>query len=190
MGWRRCDAQTSSALVKFPTGSGVGLFGLSVTTDAGPGGIFRGGAAMARGRMLNTTISYDAKVAKLGNELGGWATTIFAFMIAHLDRDGRIIGDPEEIKGLVTPLLHGVDIETVRETLRLAHKLGLISIYEVEDKAIIEFPKFRKNQANMRYDREGQSKFPPNSKVVPSWVEATPEYSGVTPANSGVLRQK
>ena len=45
---------------------------------------------MARGRMLNKTISIDPEVATLVNELGGLAGVLYTWMIAHLDRDGRI----------------------------------------------------------------------------------------------------
>jgi hypothetical protein len=53
---------------------------------------------MARGRMLNKSVSSDKAVASLINDLGPAAGLVFTWLIAHLDREGRMHGDPEVIK--------------------------------------------------------------------------------------------
>lgn len=129
---------------------------------------------MARGRMLNKKISLNPKVAMIANELGGDAALFFSWVIPHLDRDGRIGGNPEVMKAQVCPLVAGVTPELVRSTLALAAKLDLISVYEVDGETFVEYPKFAQNQQGMRYKREAASEVPENSGVSPEWVRMPP----------------
>ena len=71
---------------------------------------------MARGRMLNKSISYNKDVATLVNELGAEAGLVFTWIIAHLDRDGRIHGDEHVLKGAVFPRIAGIDPAIIRQT--------------------------------------------------------------------------
>jgi hypothetical protein len=123
--------------------------------------------------MLNKSVSSDKAVATLINELGPWAGLTFSWLIAHLDREGRMHGDPEVIKGLVFPRIAGIDPAIIRQTLGRAHELGLIRWYEADGDAYLEMPGFEKNQVGMRKDREPESSVPAPTSVVPQYEKKT-----------------
>lgn len=146
---------------------------------------------MARGRMLNKKISLNNKVAKLINELGGDAGLIYTWIIAHLDRDGRISGDPEVIWAQVTPLLTRSTPDLVWATLAKAHELKLLIIYQTDEgDLVVEYPKFAQNQQGMRYDREAVSEFPANSGLTPDLVRSTPDLLRRPPAEVNGMEEK
>lgn len=115
---------------------------------------------MARGRMLNRSISYSKKVAALVASVGTDGGLFWTWMVPHLDRDGRIHGDPDVLKGMVAPRIAEITTDTIRKTIPKAHELGLINWYEVDGDSYIEFPGFADNQPNLRYDREPESQIP------------------------------
>jgi hypothetical protein len=116
---------------------------------------------MAKGRMLNKRISQDHDVAALVNELSGDHGLVFTWMIAHLDRDGRLDAHPEVIRGLVAPLLSRVTPQVVTETIQKAAESSMIEVYEDDrGRRFLVYPQFSKNQRNLRYDREPTSEFP------------------------------
>lgn len=116
---------------------------------------------MARGRMLNRKISQDTRVATLHRELGPDAVILFTWMIPHLDRDGRISGEPEVLAGTVAPLIPSIDAELAEKTLALASEIGLLIWYEDETEArFVSYPSFAANQVGLRYKREPASDFP------------------------------
>jgi hypothetical protein len=136
--------------------------------------------------MLNKSISHDKAVADLVNELGGYAGMVFTWMIAHLDREGRIHGDPEVIKGLVFPRIAGVTPELIRSTAARATQLGLIVWYERDGERYIAYPKFDDNQSGLRKEREAESEYPaPTCEGCRIVAGVTPEdcrsNSGATP---------
>lgn len=111
--------------------------------------------------MLNKKISRDREVAELINELGGDAGILFTWMIAHLDREGRVDADPEVLKGLVVPKISRIDVGMVPEVIRKASGLGLIEVYEdTRGNRFIVYPKFEQNQTGLRKKREPASNFP------------------------------
>jgi hypothetical protein len=110
--------------------------------------------------MLNKSVSCNKDVAQLTNELGGLAGLLWTWMIAHLDREGRMHGDPEVIKGTVCPRIAGVTPDLIRQTAARAQELGLIVWYEVDGESYIEFPGFAANQPHMRKEREQESLYP------------------------------
>jgi hypothetical protein len=111
--------------------------------------------------MLNRKISVDAVVARLINENGAAHGLVFTWMIAHLDRDGRMTGDPLAVKGMVAPMLADVSEETVSEMLSAAVDLGLVELYEDDrGQRFVSYPKFEANQIGLRYKREPVSDFP------------------------------
>lgn len=116
---------------------------------------------MARGRMLNTAVSSDYGVAELSELVGPWGVVFWTWTIPHLDKHGRIHGDPRILKGKVCPLLDQVTREVIQETLTAASQVGLIRTYSVGGVPYVEYPKFAKNQVGLRVDREPDSGIPP-----------------------------
>ena len=115
---------------------------------------------MARGRMLNRSISRDRLVADLVAEVGGLGGLFYTWMIAHLDREGRIDGDPSVLKGAVVPRVDECTVAVIEATLAAADRLGLIVWYEANGDHYVAYPKFSKNQKGLRVSREPESEFP------------------------------
>jgi hypothetical protein len=115
---------------------------------------------MARGRMLNRSISTDLKVADLASEVGGFGVVFWTWLVAHLDRNGCAHAEPRILKGQVAPLIDEIDRELITRTLFVASRLGLIELYEVDGAPFLRFPKFEKNQVGLRKDREPDSGIP------------------------------
>jgi len=115
---------------------------------------------VARGRMLNKRISRDKEVSELIREVGCCGGLFFTWCIAHLDRDGRIDGDPEVLRGLVCPRLTECSAELIETTISAAARRGLVIWYESNGERFLCFPGFRKNQLNLPYDKEPTSEFP------------------------------
>jgi transposase-like protein len=116
---------------------------------------------MAKGRMLNRSISRDRDVAELANTVGVDAALLFTWMIPHLDRDGRMDADPEVVKGLVVPKLAHFTSGVVSDLLRSLSGTRMVRIYDDgRGCRFAVFPGFAKNQTGFRYDREAVSEFP------------------------------
>jgi hypothetical protein len=122
---------------------------------------------MARGRMLNKKISQNKSFAVIANETGHGAALFLTWLIAHLDKEGRVHGDPEVLKGLVCPRIVGIDTEVIRQAVGNAHAIGLVEWYEVDGESYIAFPGFERNQVGLRKKREPSSDFPPPSGTLP-----------------------
>lgn len=128
---------------------------------------------MARGRMVNRTISESKQVADLADRVSCAGALFWTWMIPHLDREGRISGNPWVLKGKVCPRIKVVTPGLVEETLAVAQELGLIILYEVDGDLFVEFPKFISNQKGLRVDREAESHYPPPSAgVTPELVRS------------------
>jgi hypothetical protein len=110
--------------------------------------------------MLNKKISLNPKVAQLINELGGLAGVIYTWTISHLDCEGRAHGSPPVLKATVCPMLKDVTDEYVEKTLIMAHDLGLIRRYTIDDEVFLSYPSFGRNQTGLRKDREQPSELP------------------------------
>lgn len=115
---------------------------------------------MARGRMLSKKISRDKRVADLIADVGPWGGIFWTWCIAHLDREGRIDGDPNVLKGLIVPRIEECTVEIITDTLTVANALGIVVWYSNSGDKYLSFPKFEKNQTGMRKDREPESEFP------------------------------
>ncbi len=116
---------------------------------------------MAIGRILSKRISLSRQVDGLSSDLSRLA---FTWTIAHLDRDGRTYGDPGILKSFVFPRRTDITKEMMKVYIDEWTAAELIILYEVGGDLFIEFPEFRKNQPNLRYDREPESVIPPSSK--------------------------
>lgn len=112
---------------------------------------------MAHGRMLNQWIRCDKEV----NDLPALSALTFTWAIPHLDRDGRMYGDPDLFKSTVVPRRRDISVEMIEGFLTDWSQRGLVVWYEVHDEKYLFFPGFRKNQPNLRYGRETPSRIPP-----------------------------
>jgi len=107
---------------------------------------------MARGRMINTTIATDKRLADLPLE----AELFFLKTIPHLDRDGLILGDASLLWARVCPRRPEL-LNQVADYVELWIASGLVQAYDTPDGIALFFLKFTKNQAGLRYDREPAS---------------------------------
>lgn len=111
---------------------------------------------MARGRMLSQTVATDKKLNSLSIE----AELLYLKAIPHLDRDGLILGDPTLLWAKVCPRRPELMVKTEAIVQELIDS-EIVVAYMDDDEQILFFPGFAKNQANMRYEREPASVFPP-----------------------------
>lgn len=152
---------------------------------------------MAKGRMINRSVSLSLKVADLKTES---ARVMFLMAIAHLDVEGRIEGHPAQFRGKVTPLLP-YSIEDVESGIQDIIRVGLATRYtDARGQQVLQFPGFADEQQGLRKDREAPSKFgappavaistPANSGVGQESSRTNPEQSGASPAIAGLNEGK
>ena len=130
---------------------------------------------MAEGRMLQKRISQSRQVARLvaavderlGQPHGAYAALLFTWAISHLDREGRMHGDPSLVKSTVLPRLPGITDEHVAAYLAVAAELELIHWYSAKDDLWLAFPGFDRSQVGLRKDRETPSRCPPPDEGSP-----------------------
>jgi len=118
--------------------------------------------------MLNRKISRDRAVAELISRVGPYGGIFFTWLIAHLDREGRVDGDVPVLKGMVVPRIPQCTAEVISNTLRQAQDLGLLVWYEAKGDRWVAYPKFQQNQIGLRIAREPESEIPeppPNGAV-------------------------
>ena len=109
---------------------------------------------MAKGRMLNKTISIDKELSKLSKE----SLILYTWCIPHLDIKGRIFAEPEQIKGLVVPYIKWFTIDKIRKCISEISKTSLV-LYYGEGFKYFEFTGFAKNQT-VYEEREAKSIIP------------------------------
>lgn len=109
---------------------------------------------MAKGRMLNKTISIDMELAKLSKE----SLLLYTWCIPHLDIKGRIFAEPEQIKGTVVPYLKWCTLKKIKECIVEISRTSLV-VYYGDNFKYLEFTGFAKNQT-VYEDRESKSVIP------------------------------
>lgn len=112
---------------------------------------------MATGRMLNKKISLNRLLDKLSSDTSRLAYT---WAIPHLDRDGRMHGDPVVFKSIVFPRRQDITAKQIETLISEWQNIGLVIWYEANNELWLYFPTFRNNQAGMRYEREPESGIP------------------------------
>ena len=112
---------------------------------------------MAKGRMINNTIVFDAKIHRLSCDTSRLA---FTWLVSFADVEGRTYGDPAIVRSLLFPRRSDVTIDDVAEYIQEWHDQELIILYEAEDDKWIQFINFEKNQVGMRKDREAPTNIP------------------------------
>ena len=113
---------------------------------------------MARGRLINKKISLN----KGFNEILKSDTSRMLYMltIAHLDCEGRILGDPFTLKNIILPRREDIKKKDVETYIKEWVTAGFVKWYEIDNEKYIWFPGFDKNQPNLRKDREIPSNIP------------------------------
>lgn len=117
---------------------------------------------MAMGRIISKKISLN----KIVNERLSSDTCRLAFTwtITHLDRDGRIHGEPSVLRSTVFPRRKDITDEQMENYIREWAENKLVLWYEAEGEKWLQFSKFRLNQPNLRYERETPSTIPSSEK--------------------------
>lgn len=125
------------------------------------------GVGVAEGRFVSRSIAQSYDLASVSLE----AAFLFTWCIPHLDRDGRMAGDPELVRSIVCPLRPELDVDTIACLIGELAEYELVEWYRWKRRHVLAFPGFAKHQRGLRYDREKESRFPP------------PDASGCTPAD-------
>lgn len=111
---------------------------------------------MARGRMLNKSISGSVKFHNLSDDT---CRLLATWTIAHLDMRGVFCGDPAMVRSVVFPRRTDVSIEQVERYLCEMEAAGLMWRFQCKGDVWQVWPGFTGEQAGMRADRES-SPFP------------------------------
>jgi len=90
--------------------------------------------AVARGRVFPQSFSTDRRYGRLSLK----ACALFPLMWANADDQGRLCGDPEEIKYAVCPNIDHIAKSDVSELLDELHRNQLIELYNTPHSAAIQ----------------------------------------------------
>ncbi|KKK66097.1 hypothetical protein LCGC14_2967520 [marine sediment metagenome] len=119
---------------------------------------------MPRGRFHSRKFSKDPKIWSLPDDSH---RLLYAMIIDWLDREGRIEGDANIIKGQVAPLAKDWTVEKVEQMLQTISKvkkpngLGLLDFYTVNGIRYIWYSGFHSEQVGLQKDHEAPSEIPP-----------------------------
>lgn len=136
---------------------------------------------MAEGRFISRSIATNGQLKRVSLE----ADYLFGRMIPHLDREGRIDGDPDVVKAMACPLRGEITSELIATCLAELDTVGLIEWYEVDGRQVAQFPAFKAHQRGMKPERERASVLPCKDAQGSKPVRRT-VASGIPPAPSGV----
>lgn len=150
---------------------------------------------MATGRMINKSISTDAKLAMTLADLDGdtraTGVAIWTWTIAHLNCWGVYHANPHVLLGHVVPMLPWATIEQVEACVTAFARAEMLVIWEEKDQAWLWYPRFRANQPALRVDRESKSGLslprPPIDKVLERGVDPVVAGYADTELDDGVL---
>ena len=112
---------------------------------------------MPDGRFLSKAIAHDLE---LNTVVSFEADYLFSRCIPHLDREGRMPGHPNQVKAIACPLREKITIDAIDRCLSELAAAKLVTWYEVEGRAVLEFPGFQKHQKGLRKNREAESNLP------------------------------
>ncbi len=120
---------------------------------------------MARGRMLNKSISESKKFDKLPDDT---ARLLATWTIAHLDKNGVFYADPIVVKSKIFPRRLDITIQQVSQYLQAMQDVGLIILFEAKDDVWQYWTGFHDEQVGLRPEREN-TKFPlPPTELPPT----------------------
>ena len=112
---------------------------------------------MAKGRFLSKKISADKEVNDFGDP---WSMLAWTWAIAHLDKDGKIYGDPEMLRSIIFPRQRKVTAKMMESYIFQWRDAEKIIYYESKGDRFIQFLNFEKNQPGLRKEREPESDIP------------------------------
>ncbi|MCG3208649.1 MAG: hypothetical protein FOGNACKC_02261 [Anaerolineae bacterium] len=111
---------------------------------------------MARGRMLNNSISLSLKFNQLPDDT---CRLLATWTISHLDKNGVFYGLAVSVKSLVMPHRADISVEQVESYLQAMERVGLIRRFAANGLMWQWWPTFTDNQIGLRPERES-SDFP------------------------------
>lgn len=142
---------------------------------------------MADGRFVSKSIAQSEQLGRVSLE----ADYLFGRCIPHLDREGRMTGNPELVRSMVCPLRRELDEARIGDLLAELVRAGLVAWYELEGRQSLSFPGFHRHQRGLRKGREAASRLPgPNDKGVNQIPVDRRTGSGPTPEDSGLTPPK
>lgn len=103
-------------------------------------------------RMIKDTLRTSRNVSSLSD----FEFRVWVLLITYVDDYGRGSADPELLKGLLFPRMHGVTEDQIGDALRTLSDKGMITLYESEGEPFFCFPKWGEHQRI----RTKVSKFP------------------------------
>lgn len=111
---------------------------------------------MARGRMLNKSVSASVKINNLSDDT---CRLLATWIIPHLDVRGVFYGDPAMVRSAIFPRRTDITIEQVEDYLQELCDAGLVEIFQANGDTWQYWTGFAHNQVGLRIDRES-SEFP------------------------------
>ncbi|RIK33393.1 MAG: hypothetical protein DCC55_35050 [Chloroflexi bacterium] len=93
------------------------------------------------------------------------ARELFLKAIPHLDRDGLIEGHPSKLWATIDPF-HADRLQRMGEYIQEWIDANLVIRYDTGRDTVLFFTGFRKNNPNIKYEREATSPYPPP----PGWI--------------------
>ncbi len=100
--------------------------------------------------MLSKDISLDEKVDALSDDT---CRLLFTWLIPHLDREGRMYGDPKIFKSIVAPR-RNYSLKKVEKSLTEMEQLGIIRRYSINENTYLWAPNFEKHQVGLFFHRQ------------------------------------
>lgn len=138
---------------------------------------------MARGRMLNKTISLSEKFAAMPDDT---CRLVATWIIPHLDKAGVFYADPRIVKSQVLPMLD-VSVDAVHDCINAMASIGLVKLFHANGKVWQVWRGFADNQKGYHADREA-TEYPQPPADAGEYLECLPDNSGSDRTNSGNLR--
>lgn len=111
---------------------------------------------MPAGRFLSKSIAVNKQLRRVSLE----ADYLFGRCIPHLDREGRMEGEPEIVRAIACPLRPEMTAQVVERCIKELDAAELVTFYEVDGDKCLAFPGFKAHQTGMKYDRESPSRIP------------------------------
>jgi len=111
---------------------------------------------MSDARLIKKKISVDDKVSQLSMQ----SAFIFTWMLLFTDREGKLVCNPEILKGNCFPFVKELNAEKIEKSLIEIETAGLIVRYQKGNVQYCMFQSFIKNHSASALAREGASVIP------------------------------
>lgn len=131
---------------------------------------------MPAGRFISKSIAVNKQLRRVSLE----ADYLFGRCIPHLDREGRMEGEPEIVRAIACPLRSELTTEVVERALRELDAAELVIWYDADGEKCLSFPGFEAHQSGLNKSREATSRIPAPPRRGRT-LDKVRSYSGVTP---------